>query len=97
MEERQSSVGDEFLDLLDSRARIVLSLVVDALLLLVGLAVLWALQRLGERLALHGVAHWYWLAIEIILSVASVLSVLFYVVNDLRRLFRRLFPKGGRQ
>lgn len=97
MNKRPPSVGDEFFDLLDSRTRIVLAVIVDALMLLVGGGVVWGLQRLGERLALHGVAYWYWLAVEIILSVASVLSVLFFVVNDLRRLFRRLFPKEGRQ
>ena len=93
--ERPPTPGEEFLDLLDSRLRIFLSVLVDGLLLLGGLLVLWILQRIGDRLALHGVVYWYWLAIEIILSVASILGVGFYVVNDLYRLFRRLFRSKG--
>jgi len=44
---------------------------------------------------LHGIAYWYWIAVEVIIAVASIAVVVLYVINDVRRVYRRLFPKGA--
>jgi len=94
-DERPPSLGEEFLATADTRIRILMSVVIDGVLILAGLLVQWVLQRLADRLALHGIAYWYWIAVEGIIAVASIIVVVLYVVNDVRRLYRRLFPKGA--
>jgi len=91
-EKDRPTVGEEFRETLGSRARILSSFLIDSLLLGIGIAVLWTVQYIGDRLELHGVARWYWTAIEIILGGSSILGVLLYVLSDLRRLYRGLFP-----
>ena len=93
-EEMDPTLAEEFHDTLSSRARILSSFLVDAILLGIGIVVLWLVQYVGEHLELHGVARWYWVAIEIILSVSSILGVTLYVVRDLLRLYRRLFRRA---
>lgn len=94
-EDRPPSIGEELFETIDTRLRILLGVMVDGLLILAGLLVQWVLQRLADRLSLHGIAYWYWIAVEGIIAVASIIVVVLYVVNDVRRLYRRLFPKGA--
>ena len=94
-EDRPPSIGQEFLETVDTRIRILLSVAVDGVLIFAGLLIQSVLQRLADRLALHGIAYWYWIAVEGIIAVASIAIVVLYVVNDVWRVYRRLFPKGA--
>lgn len=85
----EPSIREEAAQPLNTRLRVVLSIVIDALMLLLILPILAFMEWVRARLQLHGLNAWFLTATEVVLTIATFITIVFYVYLDLRRLFRR--------
>ncbi len=86
----EPSLREEFVHLLNTRVRIVLSVAIDALMLLLILPVLWILEWVRDRLQVHGFNAWFLTAVEVLTTLVTLYTVVLILIADIRLAHRRL-------